>query len=375
VGPEEVRAVAQAVRQGRLGGLGSSTRAVESRLQELLGVRSAVLMDSCTAAMQTALAVLGVKGGDVLLPSFSFPSTAAAIVAEDATPVFVDIEPLAFGLDPAALQRAISSRTRAIIYVDYGGFPGTLETARHLASTRRVPFIEDAAHALGSSLHGRPLGGWGDIGCVSFHETKSVTCGEGGVFVTENDALAERARAYREYGTNRAAFFDGRVEHYEWTGPGGSYLLAEPLAALLEQQLVRLPQMVARQRAIAQAYREAFAPLIASGAVRVPIVPSAVEANWHVFPLVVRDRATAEALLGALADRGIDARRHFYPLHLSAYAHRSGWAPSPLPVTESIAERLIRLPIYPALASSHQQRIIRAVRQFYRLRPAGNGHR
>lgn len=361
IGVEERRAVDEALQAGSLAGNGPATQAVEAQLTSLVGVQHAVLMSSCTAAFQTALAVLDINGGEVVLPSFAFPSAAAAIVAAGACPVFVDIEPASLGMDPDGLRQAVSLQTRAVLYVDYGGFPGTLEAIGDETRRLGIPLIEDAAHALGSSSQGRPLGGWGRIGCVSFHETKLVTCGEGGALLTNDERLAQTARRYREYGTNRAEFFRGAVDHYEWVGPGASFLLAEPLAALLERQLRRLPEMLARQRALAERYLDAFASLERAGLIALLRPPSDAEVNWHVFALLLRDASTAQDLLRALARQGIDARRHFYPLHQSAYAKSRGFAKRPLTVTESVATRLIRLPMYPALTAAQQERVLRAV--------------
>ena len=295
------------------------------------------------------------------MPSFAFPSTASAVVRAGARPVFAEVDPRHLGLDPRAVQRVLSPCTRAILYVDYGGFPGALEEIQRFAAHHRIPLIEDAAHALGSRTGGRPLGSFGSVGCVSFHETKLVTCGEGGVFLTNDDALAEAASVYREYGTNRSAFFRGEVDHYEWVGEGSSALLAEPLAALLLAQLNRLPEILERQRARAQRYLDAFAPLAETGAFQMPMEDAGTVANWHIFYLLMKDSGASRALIAALRQHGVDARRHFVPLHRSAYAQRAGLVTGPLPVTESVAERLVRLPIYPALTASEQTQVIEAV--------------
>jgi dTDP-4-amino-4,6-dideoxygalactose transaminase len=361
LGHEEERAVIGALKAQRLEGNGPMGRGVEARLRELLGVRHALLMSSCTSALDTALEALDVRGGDVLLPSFSFPSTAAAVVGAGARPVFVDIEPASLTLDPEQLARHVSARTRAILYVEYAGSPGALDGVLALADRHRIPLIEDAAHAFGSRYRGRMLGSWGTVGCLSFHGTKLVTCGEGGVFVTNDDGLAQRARTAREYGTNRDAFFQGAVDHYEWVGPGSSRLLAEPLATLLHVQLDKLPEILSRRRRLAERYLQALAPLAEAGLVQLPTEGLEVRRNWESFPILVRDGRQAAALIEALAERGIDARRHFYPLHRSTYSVHCGFTGGELPVSEAVAERLVRLPLYPTLTSAQQTRVIREV--------------
>ncbi len=361
VGRAEEQAVLRALRDGTLEGNGPIGQAVEAQLQRLLGVRYAFLMSSCTAAMEVALAAVGVAGGEVILPSFSFPSVAASVVAAGARPVFADIDPRHLTLDPIAVEQQLSSRTRAVIFVDYGGSPGTLDAIGDVTNRLGLPLIEDAAHALGARLRGRPLGSFGTVGCVSFHETKVVTCGEGGVFLTDDEAMIESASVAREYGTNRTAFQQGLVDHYEWVGIGWSRLLADPLAALLRAQLDALPTILRRRRAIAARYFQAFAPLAAAGTVQLPVLSPDVENNGHVFHLLLPSAHRADALIDALARARIDARRHFVPLHRSAYAQRAGFATRRLPVTESVAARLVRLPIYPSLTDAQQQRVIEAI--------------
>jgi dTDP-4-amino-4,6-dideoxygalactose transaminase len=358
----EIRAVAAALRAGCLAGNGPIGRGVEAALAASVGVRHALLMSSGTIALEAALTGLRVQGGDVILPSFAFASTAAAVTAAGARPVFADIEPRHGTLDPADVRRALTPRTRAIIFVDYAGHPGSLGAVNALAAAHGIPLIEDAAQAYGSSYRSRALGSWGAVGCISFHETKLLACGEGGVLLTGDRRLAEVAARYREYGTNRAAYFRGEVDRYQWVGRGTSGLLAEPLAALLRARLEAMPQRLRRQRELAQRYLEALAPLAAGGLLQLPEEPASVCLNWHLFPVVARDRRDARALLRDLAAHGVEARRHFEPLHRSAHARRLGCSGRALPVTESFAARLVRLPIYPELTGAQQRRILRAVR-------------
>lgn len=365
VGPEEAEAVAQAVRDGRLAGNGPIGRQVEARLRTVLGGPSVLLTSSCTGALELALLALGIGPGmEVILPSFTFVSCATAVVRCGARPVFVEIEPETLALDPDAVRRAITSRTRALLVVHYGGFPGRLEALLAVAAHAGVPVIEDAAHAFGSSWRGRPLGTIGDLGCLSFHGTKPVTCGEGGALIARAPELAARALIMREKGTNREAFLQGAVDHYTWCETGGSFVLSDVLAALLGAQLDRLAVMRQARQAIGQRYLETLAPLAAAGRLALPRVSDPSSVNWHLFyTLWPTAEACAEAL-AALQAAGIDARPHFVPLHSAPYARRRyGYRPEDLPVTESVARRLLRLPLYPGLAPEAQALILETIHQ------------
>ena len=373
LGRRESLAVTHALRRGVLQGNGSICRVVEARLQDQCGVRHALLMTSGTAALSAVLTALDVRGRDVIVPSLTFASVAGAIVGAGGRPVFVDIEAHQLGLDPARVARAITGRTRAILHVEYGGWPGAIDDLRRLAARHDLPLIEDTAQGFGSQLRGRPLGAWGVAAILSFHETKIATCGEGGALLTNDDHLAQAAVSFREYGTNRSACLRGEVDHYEWQGPGSSALLAEPLAALLETQLSRLPEIIARRRTIAAEYLRAFTPLAAAGYLQLPPVPDNADLAWHTFFLLMRDRMAAEALIASLARRGIAAHRHFVPLHRSPCARRLGLTPpEPLPVTESVAGRLVRLPIYPTLTRVQRRVVARRVVAFF-TRDLANG--
>ena len=364
IGREEEQAVVSALRRGALEGNGPVGRRLEAEFCNLLGIRHALLMSSCTAAFETALECLDISGGEVIMPSFGFASTAAAVTSRGARPLFVDIESCHLTLDPRRVEEAISPRTRAIVFVDYGGCPGTLDEVRALSMRHGVPLIEDAAHALGSRYRNRSLGTWGAVGCISFHQTKNVTCGEGGLFLTDRHAFAEKARIVREYGTNRSEFFTGSIDHYEWMGAGSGRMLAEPLAAILAAQMEKLPEILKWRRLIAERYRRALAPFLGSKLVRLPTLISHATDNGHLFYLILRDREDARGLIETLGQRQIEARHHFYPLHLSEHAECHGFVKQDLPVTESIAGRLVRLPIYPALTEEQQDRIIQEVSHF-----------
>lgn len=315
--------------------------------------------------MELAYLALGIgPGADVVLPSFTFVSCATAIVRSGARPVFVDIDPQTLMLDLDKLQGAITPQTRAILGVHYGGFPCDMEGLLALAKRAQVRVIEDAAQAFGSSWRSQPLGTLGDVGCLSFHGTKNVTCGEGGALITRDDAVAARARLIREKGTNREAFLQQQVDRYTWVDTGGSFVLSDLLAAVLLAQLRRMDAMTRARQKIASRYLEALRPLSAAGRLRLPLVQDPASANWHLFYLLLPTWAERDELLRGLREDGIEASFHFVPLHSSPYAQRQyGYHPADLPATEDIAQRLIRLPIYPGLTSEEQERIITVLLQ------------
>jgi dTDP-4-amino-4,6-dideoxygalactose transaminase len=228
-----------------------------------------------------------------------------------------------------------------------------------LAARHRLRIVEDAAQALGATVRGRPLGTIGDIGCISFHGTKNVTCGEGGVFVTADDTLADRAHTMREKGTNRRAFLEGRVDKYTWVERGSSFELSDLLAAVLLVQLSRVEAMQQARRMIAERYLLGLAPLAEAGTLRLPVQPPGATPNWHIFHVLLSSRAERDRVRRTLAEDGIDTAFHFVPLHSSPFAQSHlGCRAEDLPVTEDVAGRLLRLPIYPTLDTADQDRVI-----------------
>ncbi len=318
--------------------------------------------------MELAYLALGIgPGADVLLPSFTFVSCATAIVRSGARPVFVDIDPQTLMLDLDKLQRALTPQSRAILGVHYGGFPCEMGGLLSLAKRHQVRLIEDAAQAFGSSWRSQPLGTLGDVGCLSFHGTKNVMCGEGGALITRDDAVATRARLIREKGTNREAFLQQQVDRYTWVDTGGSFVLSDLLAAVLLAQVRRLEAMTHARQAVARRYLDALRPLSESGRLRLPVVQDFGSVNWHLFYLLLPTRAERDEILRGLREAGIEASFHFVPLHSSPYAQRHyGYRPADLPVTEDIAQRLIRLPIYPGLTPEEQERIITVLLELMR---------
>src|SRR5712691_2184507 len=285
----EAERIAQAL-EGRVAGNGPFCQKVEGRLQQLLGGRRVLLTTSCTHAMELALLALGVGPGDeVICPSFTFVSTANAVLRMGARPVFADIEDRTLGLDPADVERRISSRTVGILPVHYAGIAADMAPLLDLARSRRLKVVEDAAHGLAASFRGRPLGTLGDAGCFSFHETKNVTCGEGGAVTFADAAVAERAEVIREKGTNRSAFLRGEVDKYTWVAEGSSYVLSDLLAAVLDAQLDKMPEIQRRRAEVCALYREGLAGWAERNGVRLPEVTADQGWSHHIFYLLYPD--------------------------------------------------------------------------------------
>jgi dTDP-4-amino-4,6-dideoxygalactose transaminase len=348
---------------GRVGGDGPLGRRVEARLAELLGVPRVLLTSSCTHALELALLALGIGPGDeVICPSFTFVSTANAALRVGARPVFADIEEASLGLDVADVERRLTPQTRALLPIHYAGRAPDMDGLLALARTRGLLLVEDAAQGLGASYHGRPLGTLGDAGCFSFHETKNLTCGEGGGLVLADPQARARAEIMREKGTNRAAFLRGEVDKYTWVSEGSSYVLSDVLAALLDAQLDKRQEIQERRARVVARYREGLADWAAGHGVRLPQELPGRADNDHIFYLLFPDGAARDACLAGLKARGVLAAFHYVPLHSAPQGRRLG-AAQDLPVTERVAAGLLRLPLHPGLTEPDVERVIEAVRQ------------
>ncbi len=359
----ELARVAAALPAARIAGDGPIGRRVEQRLCALLGARHVLLTTSCTHAMELALLALGVGPGDeVVCPSFTFVSTANAVLRVGARPVFADIEERSLGLDAADVARRLSRRTRALLPVHYGGLAAEMDSLLALARQRELLVVEDAAHGLGGGWRGRPLGTLGDAGCFSFHETKNVTCGEGGALALRDEAAARRAEIVREKGTNRSAFFRGEVDKYTWVAEGSSYVLSEVLAALLDAQLDKLEEIQRRRAAVCGSYAERLQDWAASRGVRLPLPQPEQSWSHHIFYLLYPDGASRDRALANLKADGIQASFHYVPLHSSPHGRLLAGDVS-LPVTDSVASRLLRLPLHPLLGEQDVERVVAAVRR------------
>lgn len=284
------------------------------------------------------------------MPSFNFVSSANAVVLRGAQPVFADIKPNTLNIDPADVERKITSNTRAIVPVHYAGVGCEMEALATLADRHDLTIVEDAAQAVDAYYQGDPLGTIGDIGCFSFHETKNITCGEGGAFLTNSTEIAEKAELAREKGTNRSAFLRGEVDKYTWVSPGSSYVQSDILAAVLEVQLQRREVIKERRRRVWEGYHEALAPELEETGFRLPVIPNDRESNYHIFYVLAPNQDLRDRLLERLKSNGVDATFHYIPLHSSPFGQTITPDDVSLPVTTECSNRLIRLPVYPQLS-------------------------
>ncbi len=366
----ELEFLKDAVTRRQLSGDGHFSRQCESWLARQLGGRRALLTHSCTAALEMAAILADLAPGDeVIMPSFTFVSTANAVVLRGAVPVFVDIRSDTLNIDEPAAEAAITPRTKAIFVVHYAGVCAEMDALCRMAAARDLLLVEDAAQALLSSYRGKPAGTLGDLACFSFHATKNVVSGEGGALVVRSGNLAERAEIVREKGTNRSRFLLGQVDKYSWVDVGSSYLPSELVAAFLAAQLDDAAAITTERRAIWQLYHDAFADLEARDiGVRRPVVPTHCEHNGHLYYLLLPDRGSRDALIAALQANGVEAPFHYVPLHSSEAGRRFGRCAGTLDVTDDISGRLIRLPLWSGIGAE-QQRVIELVCDL--MRPGG----
>lgn len=336
----------EALNDRHLHGDGRFTRACQKLLSERIG-GEALLTTSCTAALEMAALLCELEPGDeVILPSYTFSSTANAIALRGATPVFVDIRADTLNIDEAKIESAITDRTRAIFAVHYAGVCAEMNAICDIARRRSLRVVEDAAQALGSTYDGKPAGQFGELSCFSFHATKNVISGEGGALVVNRPDLMERAHILWEKGTNRRQFVEGRVDKYTWVDLGSSFLPSELTAAFLLAQLEHMAEITADRLKTWTLYHEAFEALERTGRAVRPTIPAHCTHNAHLYYLLLPDRQVRDSLSRALAADGITAPFHYVPLHSSPAGRRFGRANSGLPVTEAISDRLIRLPLY-----------------------------
>jgi dTDP-4-amino-4,6-dideoxygalactose transaminase len=357
---------ADAVREalaGRVSGDGPIGREVEARLAGRMGARRVLLTTSGTHALELALLALGVGAGqEVICPSFTFVSSANAVLRVGARPVFAEIEETTLGLDPADVERRVTPRTAAILPVHYAGVAPDMEALLGIARRRRLLVVEDAAQGLAAAWRGRALGTLGDAGCLSFHETKNVTCGEGGALVVSDPEVERRAEVAREKGTNRAAFFRGDVDRYTWVAEGSSYVLSDLLAAVLRAQLDKLDLVQARRASVVARYREGLAGWADGRGVRLPPELPERTPNHHIFHLLYPDGRRRDDALRHLRERGVQATFHYVPLHSAPHARATGLG-ADLPVTDRVAATLLRLPLHPLLSDADVARVVAAVRE------------
>jgi len=360
----ELDYIAEAVSNRHLSGDGPFTKRCQELLKEELGAACVLLTHSATAALEMAALLIDAGPGyELIMPSFTFVSTANAFVLRGAVPVFADIRPDTLNFDETLLPDLITENTKAIVPVHYAGVACDMESLGDLAASHGLYVIEDAAHALGGSYKDRPLGSWGELGCFSFHATKNIQSGEGGALSINDQRFTARAEILWEKGADIAQFHRGKVGSYSWQDLGSSFLPSELVAAFLFGQLEHLTRITDRRRALWENYHELLAQLEYDGLVQRPKVPPECRPNGHIYWLALPDGTDRSRVLQALHKAGVHATSHYLPLHQSPAGRRFGKAPLPLPITEDIAGRLIRLPLHTGLTADDQERVVDALRQ------------
>jgi dTDP-4-amino-4,6-dideoxygalactose transaminase len=343
----ELANLKRAMDSGQLFGEGHFNKSCAAWLREHTGAAAALMTPSGTHALELAAFALGLQPGDeVIMPSFTFVSTANAVALRGAVPVFVDVRADTLNIDERLIEQAITDRTRAIVPVHYAGVGCEMDAIMQTAREHDIAVIEDAAHALGCRYRGRPLGTIGDMGCLSFDGQKNVTCGEGGALLTDDRALADCALDIQAKGTNRAEFLRGEVDRYEWTGLGSSLLPSEITAAYLAAQLESTEEVNERRRHNWDLYYHELEEMQSSGNLTLPTVPPGCKHNGHIFYVLLNDATPRLECLRALQARGIEALSHFVPLHSSPAGRRLGRVAGAMAVTDSVAGRLVRLPLH-----------------------------
>ncbi len=361
----ELEYIARAHENSQLAGDGPFTRQCQTWLERRTGARKALLTHSCTAALEMAAILADISPGDeVIMPSFTFVSTANAFVLRGGVPVFVDIRSDTLNLDESQIEAAITSRTRAIVPVHYAGVACAMDAILEIAARHDLLVIEDAAQAITSTFRGRSLGAIGQLGAFSFHETKNVVAGEGGALLISDPTLMARAEVIREKGTNRSQFFRGQVDKYTWVDIGSSYLPGEIVAAFLWAQLEQADRITERRVSAWTRYHEAFAALEREGRVRRPMLADGCMNNAHMYYLLLRDLEERTSYIEHMKRLGIQCVFHYVPLHSAPKGRQVGRTGVELPVTTNVADRLVRLPLWVGI-EEHLDRVIEATFQFF----------
>lgn len=357
----ELSYIQEAIDNGHLSGRGPFGARCADWLEARTGTRRALLTSSCTSALEMAALLAGVGEGDeVIMPSFTFVSTANAIALRGAVPVFVDIRADTLNMDESLVADAVTPRTKALLAVHYAGVGCELDDLAELAGRSGLALIEDAAQGALATHRGRALGTVGSMGCLSFHETKNVHCGEGGALLVNDPELVDRAEIVQEKGTNRARFVRGEVDKYTWVDLGSSFLTSEVNAAFLWAQLEGADHITKRRLRIWDLYDERFADLEKRGTVRRPVVPPHTGHNAHMYYLLLEDRVARDRLIAGLAQVGVHAVFHYVPLHSAPAGRALGRAAGPLPVTDRTSDGLVRLPLWPDMTDEQVEYVARS---------------
>ncbi len=348
-----------------ISGDGVFTKKCHTFLEQLLGVPKVLLTTSCTHALEMVALLLNIQpGNEVIVPSFTFVSTVNAFVMFGARPVFIDIRPDTLNLDESQLEKHITPRTKAIVPVHYAGVGCEMDKILDIAGKHGVFVVEDNAHGLFGKYKGKYLGTFGCLATQSFHETKNITCGEGGALLINDTKFMERAELIREKGTDRSRFFRGQVDKYTWMDVGSSYLPSDILAAFLYAQLENWEQIQGKRREIWNYYYEHLLKWARDNGVQLPIVPETCGQPYFMFHLLMPTLNQRQAMIEHLKDCAINSVFHYLPLHLSEMGRRFGGKQGDCPVTENASDRLLRLPFYNDLKETDQEYIVEKICSF-----------
>lgn len=351
---------------GQIAGDQTYSKRCHAFLEQILGVPKVMVTTSCTHALEMSALLLDIQAGDeVIVPSFTFVSTANAFALRGARIVFADIRPDTLNLDETKLEGLISSRTKAVVPVHYAGVGCEMDVINKVAAGHGLAVVEDNAHGLFGKYRGRWLGTFGCLATQSFHETKNITCGEGGALLINDARLIERAEIIREKGTNRSRFFRGQVDKYSWVDIGSSYVMSDVLAAFLYAQLETWQTIQAQRQRVWRYYDRHLREWAQERGIGCPMVPAYCEQSFHMYYLIMPSLEKRQALISFLKSRGILSVFHYVPLHLSPMGRRMGGRKGDCPVSEEKSERLVRLPFFNRLSEEDQGKVIQAIREFY----------
>ena len=363
----EINYIAEAIKEHKICGDGAFTKKCSEWFEEKTGTKKALLTTSCTHATEMAALLCDIKPGDeVIMPSYTFVSTADAFVLRGATVVFVDVRPDTMNIDETLIEDAITPKTKAIVPVHYAGVSCEMDTIMDIAKRHQLYVVEDAAQGMMSTYKGQALGTIGDFGCYSFHETKNYSMGEGGLLLLKKEADIERAEIIREKGTNRSKFFRGQIDKYTWVDAGSSYLPSELNAAYLWAQLEGAETILEDRLNSYHKYFKDFEELQQRGRVELPVVPEGCEHNGHMFYLKTKDLEERTALISYLKSNGVGAVFHYIPLHSAPAGRRFGEFHGEDVYTTKESERLVRLPMYYGLTEADRAKVVESVYEFYK---------
>lgn len=365
---KELSYIARAVLvDSHIAGDGAFTERCHTWLEKRLGCKKALLTHSCTAALEMAAILCDIGPGDeVIMPSFTFVSTANAFVLRGGVPVFVDIRPDTLNIDESQIERAITPRTKAIVPVHYAGRACAMDKIMDIAEKHDLMVIEDAAQALLSTWQDKYLGTVGHLGCFSFHETKNIISGEGGALLINDPDLIKRAEILREKGTDRSRFYRGEIDKYTWQDIGSSYLPSDLTAAFLYAQLEEAEEIIDKRCKLFSRYLERLAPLVNAGDIQIPQISDNCEANGHLFYILTKSLDIRDALIKHLSQKGIHAVFHYLPLHLSPAGKRFCRVHGRMTVSEQVSDRLLRLPLYYEMANDDVDRVVGELKLYYK---------